>query len=88
MPSSNASRALGQNEPGVMPPTSYWCSTLVIQQKSLPSWKTGLSSVTSIWWAAPTQGSLDRNMSSSKIPGFFERCSSVHFTCTSETPDM
>ena len=48
MPSSKLSRALGQKLPGVMPPTSYWCSTLVIQQKSLPSWKTGVSSVTSI----------------------------------------
>ena len=88
MPSSKESRAFGQNEPGVMPPTSYWWRTLVIQQKSLPSWKTGESRVTSIWWAAPTQGSLLRNMSSSWIPGFLDRCSSVHFTCTSETPDM
>jgi len=71
-----------------MPPTSYWWSTLVIQQKSLPPENTGFSRVTSIWWAAPTQGSLERNMSPSKMPGLALRCSRVHFTCTSDTPDM
>ena len=88
MPSSKASRAFGQKLPGVMPPTSYWWRTLVIQQKSLPSQNTGFSSVTSIWCAAPTQGSFERNMSPSKMPGLPLRYSSVHFTCTSDTPDM
>ena len=81
-------RAFGQKLPGVMPPTSYWCRTFVIQQKSLPSQKTGFSSVTSIWCAAPTQGSFERNMSPSKMPGLPLRYSRVHLTCTSDTPDM
>ena len=66
MPSSNASRAEGQKLPGVMPPMSYWCRQLVTQQKSSPFQNTGQSSITSIWCAAPTHGSLARNMSPSR----------------------
>src|SRR5207249_7478911 len=69
MPSSKASRADGQKLPGVMPPMSYWCRQLVTQQNSSPFQNTGHSSITSIWCAAPTQGSLARNMSPSRMPG-------------------
>ncbi|MDF3009879.1 MAG: hypothetical protein K0S03_675 [Burkholderiales bacterium] len=88
MPSSKASRADGQKLPGVMPPMSYWCRQFVTQQKSSLFQNTGQSSITSIWCAAPTQGSLARNMSPSRMPGLLLRFSSVHFTCVSVTPDM
>jgi len=88
MPSSKASRAEGQKLPGVMPPMSYWCRQFVTQQKSSPFQNTGQRSITSIWCAAPTQGSLARNMSPSWMPGLSARFSSVHFTCVSVTPDM
>ena len=88
IPSSKALSAAGQKEPGVMPPMSYWCRQLVIQQKSAPSQNTGQITITSIWCAAPTQGSLARNMSPSAMPGFSLRCSRIHFTCVSVTPDM
>ncbi len=71
-----------------MPPMSYWCRQFVTQQKSSPFQNTGQSSITSIWCAAPTQGSLARNMSPSRMPGLSLRFSSVHFTCVSVTPDM
>ena len=88
MPSSNASFAEPQNDEGVMPPKSYWCRQLVTQQKSSPFQNTGQISITSCWCAAPTQGSLARNMSPSAMPGLSLRYSSTHFTCVSVTPDM
>ena len=75
-------------EDGVMPPMSYWCRQLVTQQKSSPFQNTGQMSITSCWCAAPTQGSLARNMSPSRMPGLSPRNSRIHFTCVSVTPDM
>ena len=60
----------------------------MIQQNSSPSQNTGQMSITSCWWAAPTQGSLARNMSPSWMPGLSLRCSRIHFTWVSVTPDM
>ena len=88
MPSSNAFSAEPQNEEGVMPPRSYWCRQLLTQQKSSPFQNTGQISITSCWCAAPTHGSLARNMSPSRTPGLSLRYSSTHFTCVSVTPDM
>src|SRR5262249_35910858 len=53
-----------------------------------PFQNTGQMSITSCWCAAPTQGSLARNMSPSRIPGLSLRYSSAHFTWVSVTPDM
>src|SRR5260370_15631496 len=88
MPSSNADSAEPQNDDGVMPPRSYWCRQLVTQQNSSPFQNTGQSSITSCWCAAPTHGSLARNISPSLIPGLSLRYSITHFTCVSVTPDM
>ena len=67
---------------------SYWWRQFVTQQKSSFSWNTGQMSISSCWWAAPTQGSFARNMSPSWNPGFSLRCSRIHFTSVSVTPDM
>src|ERR1700682_5720676 len=88
MPSSNASFAEPPDEEGVMPPKSYWCRQLVTQQKSSPFQNTGQISITSCWCAAPTHGSLARNMSPSRMPGLSLRYSRTHFTCVSVTPDI
>ncbi|MCZ7565510.1 MAG: hypothetical protein M5U08_18395 [Burkholderiales bacterium] len=58
------------------------------QQNSSFFQNTGHSSMTSIWCAAPTHGSLAMNMSPGRMPGLSARCSSVHLTWVSVTPDM
>src|SRR5258706_15654898 len=88
MPSSKACFADPQKDEGVISTRSYWCRQLVTQQKSSPFQNTGQISITSCWCAAPTQGSLARNISLSRMPGFSLRYSSNHFTWVSVTPDM
>ncbi len=88
MPSSKAFSAEPQKEEGVLPPMSYWCRQFVTQQNSSPFQNTGQMSITSCWCAAPTHGSLARNMSPSRIPGLSLRYSRIHFTWVSVTPDM
>jgi len=66
---------VGAEAAGVMRPRRYWWSTLVTQQKSLPSGNTGVSRVHVHLVRRAHPGSLERNMSSSKIPGFRLRCS-------------
>ena len=63
--SQKASSALGQKEPGTVPPMSFWWETLATQQNSSPSTKTGHIRPTSGWWAVPMIGSLQSHMSPS-----------------------
>ena len=71
--SQKASIALGQNEPGTVPPMSFWWQMLATQQNTSPSMKTGHMSPTSGWWAVPMIGSLQSHMSPSRTRS--PRCS-------------
>ena len=71
--SQKASTAFGQNEPGTVPPMSFWWQMFATQQKSSSSMKTGHISPTSGWWAVPTIGSLHSHMSPSRTRS--PRCS-------------
>ncbi len=82
--SQNTSSPPTDQLPGETPPRSTWWATAPVQANSSPSWNSGANTLTSFWCRPPpTQGSLHKNISAGRIPGFCERCSSVHLTAMS-----
>src|SRR6266581_1984633 len=69
--------------PGTGPPMSIWWMVEPTQPMSSPSKWIAPSTTTSIWCCAPAYGSLQRNMSSGRMPGFSAHVATTSFASVS-----